>query len=223
MEHEQAEKQPEVFLELSRCRSGSLWTRQKFLTLAGMGSIGTVITAFTAYQISETMQYSKLNALLRDGRWKEADRETLTVMLSIARLEKQGNFQNYSLNSFPCSALSRIDSLWSQHSAGRFGFEAQQKIYVDCGGDIKGNRLDSESVISLFSERVGWKVGKTWLEYDGLTFDPSAPDGHLPALMRGGALVFGGCEEVALVGGFFMYGCFRRASQNCDRIHFSDT
>ncbi len=36
------------------------------------------------------MDYSKLRDLLKAGKWKEADEETLRVMLAVAKREKEG-------------------------------------------------------------------------------------------------------------------------------------
>jgi GUN4-like len=177
---------------------------------------GIISTGLVIYQISKTRSFSRLESLLKAGRWKEADRETLILMLKLANREKASSFESYSLKDFPCDALHNINQLWLRYSSGRFGFDAQKKIYLDCGGNIKGNRLDDEIVINRFGERVGWKSSKKWLNYDKLNFDLSASNGHLPSLIHGDLLVFGGCEEVTIVGGVFMYGCLRTLFSRID-------
>jgi eukaryotic-like serine/threonine-protein kinase len=80
------------------------------------------------------MDYSKLRDLLAAGKWKEADEETLRVMLAVAKREDEGWFNKESIDNFPCADLRTIDQLWVKYSNGRFGFSVQKRIYQSLGG-----------------------------------------------------------------------------------------
>ncbi|WP_407657054.1 GUN4 domain-containing protein [Mastigocoleus testarum] len=121
------------------------------------------------------MDYTYLQDLLKAEQWKEADRETLAVMLKAADREKQGWFNNESIDNFPCNDLRTINQLWIQNSNRRFGFSVQKRIWESVGRDYE-----------KFGEQVGWRKGmltKQWLYYREITFNINAPLGHLPTFM----------------------------------------
>ncbi|MGI2906600.1 GUN4 domain-containing protein [Tolypothrix sp. VBCCA 56010] len=124
--------------------------------------------------ISEPIDYTCLQDLLVAKKWKEADQETVAVMLKVAGKEKQGWLDTESINNFPRSDLRIIDQLWIKHSDGRFGLSVQQRIWDNVGRDYE-----------KFGDCVGWRKGmlwnKQWLYYGQLTFNQSAPQGHFPA------------------------------------------
>ncbi|MEM9927859.1 MAG: GUN4 domain-containing protein [Cyanobacteria bacterium P01_D01_bin.50] len=124
------------------------------------------------------VDYTRLRDLLKAGNWKEADEETLTVMLKAAGREKQDYLNSDDLENFPCTDLRTIDQLWVRYSNGRFGFSVQKRIWESVGQDIY-----------KFGDRVGWRKGifrtffnnrKEWLYKKDLTFSMSDPEGHLP-------------------------------------------
>ncbi|MFM6610153.1 MAG: GUN4 domain-containing protein, partial [Dolichospermum sp.] len=84
------------------------------------------------------MDYRKLRDLLKAGKWKEADEETLRVMLAVAR-EREGWLNVESIDNFPCADLRTIDQLWVKYSDGRFGFSVQKRIYQSLGGTRPNN------------------------------------------------------------------------------------
>jgi hypothetical protein len=137
------------------------------------------------------VNYTKLRDLLAAGKWKEADQETLIVMLKAARREKEDQFDFVeSLKNFPCTDLRTIDQMWVKYSNGRFGFSVQKRIWESVGKDY-----------GKFGDRVGWhrmrtrKVNKwfglkqetqhepEWLIPDQLNYETSATEGHLPVAM----------------------------------------
>ncbi|MEG4209718.1 serine/threonine-protein kinase [Microcoleus sp. S13_B4] len=131
---------------------------------------------------AQGVDYTRLRDLLATGEWKEADSETLKVMLKAARREKEGWFDTNSIENFPGDDLRTIDQLWVKYSQGRFGFSVQKKIWLEIGGKVD---YDTECKLG---DRVGWrkrrKGRKGWLEYDNLTFNLEAPRGHLPSCAR---------------------------------------
>ncbi|MFM6246861.1 MAG: GUN4 domain-containing protein, partial [Dolichospermum sp.] len=128
------------------------------------------------------MDYRKLRDLLKAGKWKEADEETLRVMLAVAKQEREGWLNVESIDNFPCADLRTIDKLWVKYSDGRFGFSVQKRIYQGLGGTREYN----QEIWLKFGDKVGWRRswwrGGSWLYYSLLTFDKKAPEGHLPSV-----------------------------------------
>ncbi|MDB9373122.1 serine/threonine-protein kinase [Nodularia sphaerocarpa] len=124
------------------------------------------------------MDYKKLRDLLAAGNWKEADAETLRVMLAVAKREKEGYLNEESIDNFPCEDLRTIDQLWVKYSNGRFGFSVQKRIYQSLGGTREYN----EKIWEAFADKVGWRKGGDWLYYKDITFDIKSPEAHLPVL-----------------------------------------
>ncbi len=119
------------------------------------------------------VDYTRLCDLLANGHWKQADEETLVVMLKATGREKEGWLGYESITNFPCTDLRTIDQLWVKYSNGRFGFSVQKHIWESVNSDYE-----------TFGDRVGWRKGwwmnKEWITYSEVTFDTSAPIGHLP-------------------------------------------
>jgi hypothetical protein len=129
------------------------------------------------------VDYTHLRDLLAAGKWKEADQETLAVMLKAAEREKDGWLDIESIENFPCTDLRTIDQLWVKYSNGRFGFSVQKRIWESVGG----NRNADNETFEKFGDRVGWRrrrikamLQKEWLAYDEMNFSTQAAVGHLP-------------------------------------------
>ncbi|MEM6404047.1 MAG: GUN4 domain-containing protein [Cyanobacteria bacterium P01_D01_bin.116] len=116
--------------------------------------------------------YTRLQDLLKAGKWKEADEETFYVMLKAAGREERWLDSN-SIKKFPCTDLRTIDKLWVKYSNGHFGFSVQKRIWKSVGKDY-----------DKFGDRVGWRkkvlLIADWSYYQHLTFSLNAPRGHLP-------------------------------------------
>ncbi|MTJ12088.1 protein kinase [Anabaena sp. UHCC 0187] len=123
------------------------------------------------------MDYTKLQNYLKAGNWKEADAETVRVMLAVVKREQEGWLDVASIDNFPCKDLRTIDQLWVKYSDGCFGFSVQKKIYQGLGGTRKYDK----KIWETFGDKVGWRKGSNWLYYKDITFDKKAPEGHLPA------------------------------------------
>ncbi|MEE6161431.1 GUN4 domain-containing protein [Cylindrospermopsis raciborskii DSH] len=128
-------------------------------------------------------RYTKLETLLKDQNFREADLETNMVMLAVANRESEGWLRIEDAENFPCKELRTIDNLWLKYSQGKFGISVQQEIYKTLGGTKPYN----EKLWESFADRVGWRVrvgwrGKrSWLSYNDLNFSILAPSGHLPS------------------------------------------
>ncbi|WP_141699664.1 GUN4 domain-containing protein [Nostoc sp. KVJ20] len=122
----------------------------------------------------KSVDYTRLRDLLKAGNWKEADQETLAVMLKATGREQEGWLNSESINNFPCTDLRTIDQLWVKYSNGHFGFSVQKQIWESVGKDYE-----------KFGDRVGWRkrtfFNKNWLSYSYLTFTTNSPQGHMPA------------------------------------------
>jgi GUN4-like len=142
------------------------------------------------------LDYRNLRDLLKVEKWREADKETLAIMLKIAK-------QNVCLNEesfekLPCKDLQTIDRLWTTASNGHFGFSVQTKIWLECGSPI--SRDDN---FRRFLDRVGWRNESQVINYNYLKFSLSdSPIGELPGfayvgivLERGTMILVGNSSE----------------------------
>jgi hypothetical protein len=129
----------------------------------------------------EILEYRKLEDLLKQQQWGEADQETMKVMLQVANRTKERCLRIEDIDNFPCEDLRTIDQLWVKYSNGRFGFSVQAKIYRDLGG----TRQYDEKIWKDFGDRVGWRVNNSWISNKDVTFDLKAPEGYLPVVVVG--------------------------------------
>ena len=119
------------------------------------------------------IDYKRLQDLLKAGKWKEADQETLKVMLKAADREKEFWLDSDSIENFPGKDLCSIDRLWVKYSHGHFGFSVQKRIWEGVGRNYKNLGVS-----------VGWRRGmwldKKWLNYNESTFLQDSPQAYLP-------------------------------------------
>lgn len=137
--------------------------------------------------------YTKLENLLKNKDFREADQETRRVMLAVAKQEKDGWFTREDAQNFPCDDLRLIDQLWIQHSGGKFGISIQQQICRTILRQESWERTygDWRDIAS----ELGW-YAMGWLPYEQLDVCcymnrellREAPKGHLPTV----ALALGG-------------------------------
>ncbi|KYC42742.1 hypothetical protein WA1_15505 [Scytonema hofmannii PCC 7110] len=134
------------------------------------------VTLLEEFKSSKNIDYSQLQNLLEQYKWKEADIETAKLMLKIMGRNDWNEVYKEDISNFSCKALHTIDRLWQQYSRGYFGFSIQQSIWNEIGGQV-----DYETEKRL-GDRLGWRKEGIWLEYDQLTFNlsPMIPMGHLP-------------------------------------------
>ncbi|MBN4005872.1 GUN4 domain-containing protein [Nostoc sp. LPT] len=110
------------------------------------------------------VDYSKLRDLLADQKWKEADQETLAVMLKLTGREKDGWLDYKSIANFPYKDLHTIDQFWVTSSNEHFGFSVQKRIWESFGQDKY-----------KFGDHVRWRYGGrffgNWYRYLDVIFD----------------------------------------------------
>jgi hypothetical protein len=127
--------------------------------------------------------YTRLEHVLSQGNWQEADQETKLALFKTCGLTLNHQFPSHRIADIPCADLQIIDRLWKQYSSDRFGFSVQASIWQP----LQSLLWDKSEVWSRFGGRVGWRtssflIDRRWKRYDELTFSLSAPVGHLPFL-----------------------------------------
>ncbi|TAE54322.1 MAG: hypothetical protein EAZ76_06730 [Nostocales cyanobacterium] len=125
----------------------------------------------------QNVDYTVLRDLLIQQRWKDADIETEKLILKVIGKDYWYEVYQEDIDNFPCQDIQIMDQLWEKYSYGYFGFSVQQIIWEEMGGQV-----DYETAKRL-GDRLGWRQGGKWLEYEDLTFQltPITPMGHLPA------------------------------------------
>jgi uncharacterized caspase-like protein len=109
------------------------------------------------------VDYRKLRDLLREGKWEDADRETLEVMLKATDCQKWLN--NFAWKNLPCQDLRTIDQLWVTASQGHFGFSIQKRIWEKCGSPT--SKISASSWKS-FILQLGWRNTSATMDYAAL-------------------------------------------------------
>ncbi|MDZ8260602.1 tetratricopeptide repeat protein [Nostoc sp. ChiQUE01b] len=99
--------------------------------------------------------YRRLHILLAEKEWEEANKETVQRLLSN--------------NQISLEELQKIDDLWIKHSNQRFGLSTQKRIWEEVDQNFE-----------LFFVCVGWKNEYLSRNFEPITFDSLAPEGHLP-------------------------------------------
>ncbi len=101
---------------------------------------------------AKNIDYRKLEQLLKNKQWYEADELTTQLMLKAANRKKRRWLDRDDIRTFPCEDLRTIDQLWVHYSGGKFGFSVQKKLWLECGGKI--GECDYE-VFRKFAAKVG--------------------------------------------------------------------
>ena len=128
-------------------------------------------------QIFQKIDYTKLEKLLTESQWKEADRETANIILKASNRTRDEGLEPSDLEQLPVDILQILDRLWVESSQGQFGFSIQQQIWLSVGGQPE---QEDEEVYKAFGRRVGWYQRGRWLNWEEYTFSLEAPEGHLP-------------------------------------------
>jgi formylglycine-generating enzyme required for sulfatase activity len=97
-------------------------------------------------------KYIRLEQLLANQQWKQADQETARVMLKIAEREEEAFLNIEAIDNFPCDDLEIIDRLWLKYSNGLFGFSIQLNIWSEYD-----NKLDYETECNTKYLKSGYR------------------------------------------------------------------
>ncbi len=126
------------------------------------------------------VDYQRLEELLQLQQWREADKETAEVLLAVLKQVSWWDVELSDIEHCASEDLAKIDQLWMEYSQGHFGFSVQWQILTQLGGKAPYNR----NQIELLGYKLGWLKRKQEIDYQNLTFDLSAPPGHLPRCYR---------------------------------------
>lgn len=131
--------------------------------------------------VADVYKYKKLRDFLAAGDLREADWETIQVILAVTKQPDVESISPDDMRRFPCDELRVIDNLWTTYSKGRFGFSVQMQIYQDVGGSLDSTISQDYAVIERFGDRVGWYVEGKWQKCDELDYTLAAPMGCHPS------------------------------------------
>jgi hypothetical protein len=135
----------------------------------------------TLLLVADVYRFKRLQELLASGDWRQADRETIQVILSVTKAPDLESISPNDVRQFPCNELHVIDRLWTNYSQGRFGFSVQAQLYQSVGGSLETTIAQDYSVIERFGDRVGWRVNGNWQKCDDLDYTLNAPIGCHPS------------------------------------------
>jgi hypothetical protein len=131
------------------------------------------------------VDYAHLRDLLLFSRLQEADQETYRILHRLIR--KQTDAEGFVMSSsdiarIPCRDLQTINWLWEVCVNDHLGFAVQRRIWESLCPPSRGYPTTYDD-LCCFGDQVGWRSQGKWLDYKQLTFNASAPEGHLPAIL----------------------------------------
>ena len=127
--------------------------------------------------------FQNLEALLKAGKWRDADLETWELMKKLTKRERERWLRIEDVKNFPRQELRKMDQLWVKYSNGKFGFSVQKQIWLELGGKLDGE--PDWDTFGKLGSRVGWRKNNEWLSYESHTFSTNALPGHLPRFTTG--------------------------------------
>nr|QCI08513.1 hypothetical protein [Spermothamnion repens] len=136
--------------------------------------------------------YSSLQKLLVDKKFKEADQLTQQHLCKLAGLDKYSkrNWLYFTdISYIPSEDLFTLDMLWQIYSEGKFGFSIQRKIWI----------LNNYNWNKLW-QKIGWIKQGTMRRYpQEFIWNINAPIGHLPLFnqLRGNQVLLSLFEHIA--------------------------
>ncbi|MEM7761029.1 MAG: GUN4 domain-containing protein [Cyanobacteria bacterium P01_A01_bin.40] len=133
-------------------------------------------------RVSNIYRYETLQNLLKAGKWLEADRETVRLILAIAGGAEIENLRPEEIKQLDCSELQVINRLWLNYSNERFGFSIQAQMYQDLGGNEQTTIEQDAKLIEQWGDRLGWRKGGNWVKCSDLNYSEDAAKGGLPGL-----------------------------------------
>ncbi|NES73022.1 MAG: hypothetical protein F6K24_51395, partial [Okeania sp. SIO2D1] len=109
--------------------------------------------------------YDELENFLQKQKWKEADLETMNVLVEIADIfaspnqflkdrEKITWLDKKEINNIPDEALKNINRLWNEHSQGHFGFKVQLETWSKY--QRTPHKFDFKVYQDKFAKSIGW-------------------------------------------------------------------
>lgn len=121
--------------------------------LAQLQSLTERVALIEARQmlVPDIERYGKLQQFLAEGNFREADAETLRVILEAAGRTRD-TLTPEDMMRFPVNVIRVLDRLWKNYSGDHFGFSYQVKLYFAAGGDINTLRTQDAETIRKFGK-----------------------------------------------------------------------
>lgn len=117
-----------------------------------------------------------LTTLLADALWEAADLETRRLLVENVDVGGYVGVDADEAGEVDCTLLAAIDEAWAAASDGHFGFSAQEAQL----SSVMDEGFTGNDTWRQFGRAVGWVQGREWIDDDDVTYDASAPKGHLP-------------------------------------------
>ena len=126
----------------------------------------------------------RLEDLLENQQWQEADRETIDILLDLTKRKKYGSLRDRDIANISATDLSNIDLLWLEASNNHFGFTIQRRIWQKkLGLELAPKQFRNSENLRDFGRLLGWYEDSKLIENrDRYQFSLAAPQGHLPSL-----------------------------------------
>ncbi|WP_156914942.1 GUN4 domain-containing protein [Rubidibacter lacunae] len=124
------------------------------------------------------LDYSRLNTLLEERSWHQANLETLVLLLNASHARGSFWIRINEVDRIPATTLRLIDRLWVNNSHGHFGFSVQGRIL----SDLSAPEYYEPHTWGQFADLVGWRKQGIWIDYCDLNLALDAPTGHLPRI-----------------------------------------
>ena len=146
-----------------------LKTSEKKKNWIALTFIGIIIafsgTSWGTYKLlnQSNITYDKLEKLLEQKKWQEADIATAELMLKFGDKDNSNWLDSNEINNFSCLESNKIDLLWQHYSNGKFGSEIQKRIYLEIGDNLEN--YDKE-IYKKFGEKIGWIQDNRWIDYE---------------------------------------------------------
>ncbi|MGB7444197.1 MAG: GUN4 domain-containing protein, partial [Coleofasciculaceae cyanobacterium] len=119
-------------------------------------------------------------------QFREADELTRQAFAQVVAGTSSWSEVETAIAQFSCQDLRHINRFWQDASNGKFGIMGQAELWHQLKANP--NQATSLAAYQTFTEQIGWaSLGEQPWDYrhrilEELTFDLSAPRGHLPAL-----------------------------------------
>ena len=91
------------------------------------------------------VQILEIANLLRNDRWKEADKQTTIFILQQTYRSEKDWLRLEDVDRISCEYLSELNELWLTYSNGRFGFSVQEEIHEGLKNSIPSSSVRANS------------------------------------------------------------------------------
>lgn len=111
-------------------------------------TVGILVPSLFTACSSTSLPSSEMNELaeqLATKQWIGANDETHRLLLDIGDRDNSRWLNLEEIRAIPCEQLQEIDRLWAEASDDKFGFAAQQQLYLQLGGKLQ-NGYHSEAI-----------------------------------------------------------------------------